>query len=692
MINWRRFNWVVFALFPLLLTSFVQARPAISSIRDVRKLSLNADGKGRAVSVEGQVVRLNPNLNSFFMHDGDAGVFVRGPAVDSIVRRLKAGDVIVVTGQARLGGFAPDIQASSITVLGNKPRPLAREFREHEKKSPAVDCEWVSLRGRLISQVVPTGRKSIFLELERNQVVMDVEVPYSEENEKELAEKMFHYVDLKAVAGTVYNQSRQFVSRIFYANAAADFIVVDLDQKYEPHRVIQTQELMRYGQNLKIASKTVGTVTYATQREIYVRGEAASLKVFVKPDRRFHLGDQITLEGYVSPQPVSPAFRARSVEITGHNAVPDPMPVDVTSGVKPRWNYELVELTADLVELGRQFDVAGGQQETLLCRAGQELFEVRYPIGLQRNPELQLGAQLRLTGICHVLRGTERRWYMDVDGFWLQLRSGDDVRVWASAPWWTARRLVWSVGMLLCVLVLVLVWVYLLRKTVDKQTGIISQKIEQETLVNERQRIARELHDTQEQGLTALSLQLRNIQRKLETDPAGAPRSVVLAEQMLRVCREESRASIIDLRGGILEEMDLGSAIRKTIDALVNQTEIESFVEVRGTPVRLTLFAEHHLLRMATEATHNAIKHASPRHLWVELKYGPENFELVIRDDGCGFDPEAMPELGHFGLGGMQERANRLNGALTIKSSIGKGTVLSFSMVTDVFLKEIGHE
>lgn len=224
------------------------------------------------------------------------------------------------------------------------------------------------------------------------------------------------------------------------------------------------------------------------------------------------------------------------------------------------------------------------------------------------------------------------------------------------------------------------------------QTQTIGQQIVRETMLNERQRIARELHDTLEQGLTALTMQLNRVYRKIKNDPESSLQAVEQAENILRVCRDESRASIQDLRGGLLEEMDLPAAVEKTIISRLDDTTVgfrpELKLSMSGVPVRLTLFAEHQLLRTITEAASNAVQHASPETISIQLDYGEEELHVVVQDDGCGFDPEHADEAGHFGVRGMYERVNRIGGKLEIESSEQSGTrVLVNVPVTDL-LKE----
>jgi signal transduction histidine kinase len=124
----------------------------------------------------------------------------------------------------------------------------------------------------------------------------------------------------------------------------------------------------------------------------------------------------------------------------------------------------------------------------------------------------------------------------------------------------------------------------------------------------------------------------------------------------------------------LLEGSDLGEALRK-LAAFIASGPLAPTVFVTGTSLQLPRATTHHLLRIAQEATTNAIRHAGARAIELRLDYQPEVVALTITDDGVGFHPEAvLNQAGHFGLRGMRARARKLCGQLSIHSSPGEGT------------------
>jgi signal transduction histidine kinase len=198
----------------------------------------------------------------------------------------------------------------------------------------------------------------------------------------------------------------------------------------------------------------------------------------------------------------------------------------------------------------------------------------------------------------------------------------------------------------------------------------------------ERNRIARELHDTLEQGFTALGLQLEAALSRLGLrDAAQARRHLDTARHLLRHSQSETRRSIRDLRSTTLEGVDLATALSRAAEQISAGTLVRIVVHIRGTARPLPHDVEQNLFRIGQEAVTNAIKHAQAREVNVELGFDPEGVELRVRDDGRGFDASAIAiESGHFGVLGMRERAEQLGGQLRLESAPDRGTEVTVAV------------
>jgi signal transduction histidine kinase len=201
------------------------------------------------------------------------------------------------------------------------------------------------------------------------------------------------------------------------------------------------------------------------------------------------------------------------------------------------------------------------------------------------------------------------------------------------------------------------------------------------TILTERNRVAREIHDTLAQGLVATSVQLRLAKKSAANDPDSMGHHLDAAQQLVRDSLEEARNSIWNMRSQVLETGDLVSALKGILKQMADGVELRTHFEVAGRARRFSPVIENNVLRFGQEAITNAVKHAEAKHLNVMLEFGEKHFQLRVWDDGRGFDPsQPPPSTGSFGLMGMKERAAELKGELKIRSGRGEGAEVSLSV------------
>jgi PAS domain S-box-containing protein len=196
--------------------------------------------------------------------------------------------------------------------------------------------------------------------------------------------------------------------------------------------------------------------------------------------------------------------------------------------------------------------------------------------------------------------------------------------------------------------------------------------VQRRSALEERQRLARELHDSVSQALYGISLGINTALALFDADRGKALEALNYALSLAQGGLAEMRALIFELRPESLEREGLAAALTKQVEALRVRQGIEATLTLCDEPD--TLFAvKEALYRIAQEAMQNAVKHARPSRLEVRLAREPEGLSLAVRDDGIGFDPSAAYP-GHLGLRSMRERAERLGGTLEILSAPGRGT------------------
>jgi len=365
---------------------------------------------------------------------------------------------------------------------------------------------------------------------------------------------------------------------------------------------------------------------------------------------------------------------------------PPPVPERIADVRKIFRAAELVERDARLVTLQgsllatRIFD----SQQVLDLRADGLSFTAWLPHSAVLPDSVRPGSDLEITGICAFHLSDERRRLGRMpDAFTLHLRNADDILVLRPGPWWTADRLRLALILTVVGAGLSVVWSVSLReKNARLRREIAARRQAENELSQERRRVASELHDTLEQTLTAASLQLNAASRTIAAQPDTAASQMSLARQLIARSRQEVRDAVWDLRLDDKAEVDLRALLERVCAESTSTSGCQVVLDPRDESVPLPAHVGAQVIRLAREAIANALKHAAPQTVTVNLERTTEELTLTIADDGRGFDPSsaAGPDTGHFGLTGMKERAQRLGATCEITSRPGQGCTVSFQM------------
>lgn len=200
----------------------------------------------------------------------------------------------------------------------------------------------------------------------------------------------------------------------------------------------------------------------------------------------------------------------------------------------------------------------------------------------------------------------------------------------------------------------------------------LAEKARFSAIIEERQRLARELHDAVSQQLFAISMTATAVGRTLEKDYDKAKRQIHLIEEMASVAQSEMRALLLHLRPVHLEGKRLSEGLIELLQELQMKVPMDISWEM-DEEIRLPKGIEDHLFRIVQEALSNALRHSKATKLEAKLLHRPDGIRLSIRDNGVGFDLDAKKQTS-YGIVSMKERVNEIGGSLHIITAPDKGT------------------
>ena len=271
-------------------------------------------------------------------------------------------------------------------------------------------------------------------------------------------------------------------------------------------------------------------------------------------------------------------------------------------------------------------------------------------------------------------------------GNWLVTTKNDEsANVTRLPQFLTTTNVVLAVSGIAALMLFVLAWNTLLRRHIDRR----SRELANERLtsfssglkVEERTRLSVELHDTISQMLTGISLELDAARDFAHSDTKEMDRHLDLAARSLASCRNDLRNCMWDLRNQTLDDVTMDDAIRRTLAPHLSGASLAvRFAVDRELLSDTTALA---ILRIIRELVANAVRHGKATSVKVAGCIEDDRLMFSVTDNGCGFDPASAPgvEQGHFGLQGVAERTERLNGELTVNSAPGRGTKALVSIV-----------
>jgi signal transduction histidine kinase len=658
----------------LILLQVSPAQQALTSVKAIR--SLNAEERERhlPVKLDAVVTYYHPAWGVLFVHDGVDGICVGVSEAQRPASPFVLGTRIKVTGEVSAGEFLPVVLPASLELGGPSPLPQYQSVSFEELFTPDMDARPVEVQA--IVKSTSFSDESLVVDLEVEGHMIRSIVPQNEPLKKLPWQLVERRVRVQGIAGTHFNDQRQMSGRLLYVQGLESFIIDAAEKPQDAAPLVPIEGLLRVGSPLRQKLRVSGVATHVISgRGLYLRGDGGSM--FVQTAQPFSLavGDEVEAEGYPVVTAFRPSLSATDVKKIGVKPRPEPIVFQASQTRHSREQCELIMLEAEFLE-----SVPSRDGRSFICRVDGQIFEVLLAAPLLPAEPLIPGMKLRLTGICEFVTTRPLVIPRNATGFRLLLRSPEDILITARQPWWGEQRARWILGSLLVLAIAVGAWALTLQWVVRSQSDVIRQQAQQQATLEERQRIARDLHDTLEQELVGVTMLLDDTAKRIHGSQAPASQPLDLARRLLRRAREESRSTIRELRSVTLEKRGLPAALEELLRPMAVSGGAQFQVTIEGVAARLSGTLETHLLRVAQEAVANASHHAQAQHIETRLEYLKDRIKLTIQDDGCGFDPSSMTALaGHFGLSGMSERAAKIGGQLHIRSHPGAGTTVELS-------------
>jgi signal transduction histidine kinase len=648
----------------------------ITNAADVRALNAHEAAQGLPVRLQAVVIdQSDPRDHALAVIDRAVGLYVT--AATTNLAGFHRGDLLELTGVTDPGQFAPIVKVSAARKLGTAPLPEPMPATYYQLMTGALDGQWVELPG-VVQQYLPpaggTGMRQLVLAVDGGMVHVRVVDPHDPALQEDAE------VRVRALCFYQFNEKRQMLRPVLQVPPGIPVTVekaAPSDPFAAPVRSATSLLLFSPENSFGHRIHLRGAVTYGQPgASIWIRDESAGLRLQARSPSEVRPGDLLDVLGFPKFGSPTPTLADAIYRKLGTAAPPAPVQL-----AKPTDAFDheddLVSLKAKLSEvvpvlegLALSLDATGAVFKAVL--------KLPPNTQTQARPDWQPGSFVRVTGICSVIyddtRPTMGIWHPQ--SFQLLLRSPADLLVLQAPSWWTLRHVSFLLALATAVLGAATGGITLLarRRLREQEQHRVKAETEFAAILSERNRVAREIHDTLAQGLVATSLQLRLAKRHAHESSEPLTRHLQAAQELVRGSLAEARNSIWNMRSQVLETGDLPNALDSILKQMAAGSELKTQFRIIGRPRRLAPVVENNLLRVGQEAITNAARHAQASHISVQLDFLEKQFRLAVTDNGRGFKLDGEKQNGHFGLVGMRERARELQGALDIRSAPGQGT------------------
>lgn len=677
-------------------TGAEESTPVLSSVSEVRALSLDAAAEQIPVCLRGVITYYDLANGMTFLQDNTGGIYFRGARAGPAAAPITSGDLVELTGFTRAGKFSPSVagkegQPATLRWLAESPLPKPLRPRINHLLDPRLHDQWVEIIAFLTHAYV--SPKCLVLELNTGGLQFQGTLPRATDPATVPASWVNRELRLRGVYSALFNARGQMIGMELFIQDATQIEVAEGNAaRIFAEEYVAVRDLMRFTDGNRARVRVKGVVVLQIPGiGLYLRGEHNGLFVETTTKEILQPGQAVEAVGRPAPGKFRPVLCEALIRAGEPGPVPQPIELLPAQSLTTDADAELVRLKAQLVGT---FDAA--DDRLILLQSGKHAFKAR--LLFKNKPgagtELVPGSWLDLTGVCSLNAASD---WTPVDpakpnlrqrlpaSFTLLVAAPGDVKVLRLPSWWTVAHVAWLAGGIGLVALLAFGWVFLLRYEVNKQAGLLTASVQRESTREERARIARDLHDTLQQNLAGILLQANSAKKRLAIAPERAAEALDLAANMTRHSLEEVRCTVWNLRTAQLDQVELSQAVRQLLASFEPPDQPPIRVVLPDTACPLPGVILNHLLNFIREAVTNSIRHGAPKIIDVEILRNQDRLELKIADDGNGFDTTCADgaNSNHFGLRGMRERAAKMKAQYHLTSAPGRGTTITLTVPLD---------
>ena len=645
------------------------ANPVLTTAEQVNQLSREELQQNYPVKLRGVVTTVLEG-DALVLQDTTRGLYV---AVGKSLP-LRAGDYCELEGVATAGEFSPYILASRIEKLGSGTLPNPVRPTWDQLLNGSMHCQYVELEG--VVTLMNGDTITLLTRDGRIKVQLDPTAPLLAKTDENA---------LVRLRGCLFADWDKQAQRVMVGNIRINQQWVDVIQSapIDPFAITTKHvgELLKFDpqagslQRVKIS----GQIIYLGDAGCFLMDGNTGLRFIPVGTLNAHVCDLVDVVGFPDLSGPSPVLREAVVRRLGLAELPKAHKLDDDNLLRDDYDSTLVQVEGVLMGVNSK-----PEGVVLEVQSGLRRFTATVKDKAGLNEPLTPGSRLELTGVYWGQRGN-RVLGRPIDSFQLLLNSGFDVRILSRPPWWTLRRLLSAVGVLIGVVVASLIWIKLLQRQVAERTLQLETQIQkrqraerQRAVEQERARVAQDLHDDLGAGLTEVNM-LTSLVKSPTTSAEEKARYVDelngMALRMVTSLDEIVWAvnprndTIISLAGYF------GAYAQRLMELASVACGLDVAEDLPDYPLDPKFRQE--LFMAFKEALTNVVRHARARKVWLRISVQHNALMVIVADDGCGLAP-GKRNAGADGLANMGERLRALGGICHIQSEPRKGTKVQF--------------